>query len=721
MALDRIAPLPRFGLVRRKRDFITLAERARDARQWKLAAQLYRKALGRNPRNAAIWVQYGHALKESGELRDPEKLAQAEAAYRRALALDSGAADTHLQLGHVLKLHGKTEEAQAAYLRAFALDPSVPYPVEELGGLGWSEAQVTELRGLLADHPLLAIEAGVPQNDQSSGREGLSTWSGRFDAQWYLEHNLDVAHGGMDPLEHFLKYGLKEHRKPYASAEIAGAWRPVTDAEIHCMKEPLFQDEMAIFATYSPNGQLKSHVQHYLASLIRHNISVILIMNTDNPAITLNREFVEPLNGAFIRRAEGYDFAAWAHVLRLYPKLYETKILYLVNDSVIGPTNDSDFGELLERLRNDEADLIGLTDNFERGWHLQSYFLALKSRSLSSSPFQKFVNEIVSYQDKVDVINEFEVQLSPTLRSAGLDCKALFPAPDDRNPSVHHWKQLLQSGFPFVKAEVVRGVVPDLDISDWRELLAADGYDVSLAERTVAEMTPPDLRSRIEATGLFNPETYLSLHADVRSDGREGWEHYLAHGLDEGRQFTSSEVVARALVKVDSVLKRARDKYIATANEALSQIGDSASAKFLYKGGVKIGVFHSSVGNFYMREFADLLVWSLEAEGYNAVHRDETSSEEEPFALRLFVAPHEFFTLGEGRSWVDIAAAPNSVLYNVEQMQTPWFCRIFHLLLKAPLVLDVNFQSAEILRRAGCNVIHFMPAICRHRPMQDPV
>ena len=139
MALDRIVDLPRRGLRRRKPNVIAFADQARDARQWELAAQLYRKALHRNPHNPPIWVQYGHALKESGELRDPEKLAQAELAYRRALSLDPVMADTYLQLGHVLKLQHKLEDAQAAYLRAFTLQPSMPYPVKELSELGWSE------------------------------------------------------------------------------------------------------------------------------------------------------------------------------------------------------------------------------------------------------------------------------------------------------------------------------------------------------------------------------------------------------------------------------------------------------------------------------------------------------------------------------------------------------------------------------------------------------
>jgi Flp pilus assembly protein TadD len=169
MSLDRVVGLPRRGWRRRKADFITLADKARDARHWEVAAQLYRKALDRYPRDSGIWVQYGHALKESGELRDADKLAQAESAYRKALSLNPGAADSYLQLGHLLKLQGKTEEAKASYLRAFALDPSVPYPLQELSGLGWSRAQLSELRAMLDSAvPLPANRAELTPNDEPS-------------------------------------------------------------------------------------------------------------------------------------------------------------------------------------------------------------------------------------------------------------------------------------------------------------------------------------------------------------------------------------------------------------------------------------------------------------------------------------------------------------------------------------------------------------------------
>jgi ADP-heptose:LPS heptosyltransferase/GT2 family glycosyltransferase len=172
MAFDRIVSLGRRSLRRRTVDLVTPADRARDAGQWELAIQLYQKALGQNPRNQAIWVQYGHALKEAGGLRDPEKLAQAEAAYRAALSLDPGAADTYLQLGHVLKLQSKTAEAQGAYLGALALDPSMSHTLRELDGLGWSDAELLELQRQVAPDVRPAtreVSPPLPAETEKSG------------------------------------------------------------------------------------------------------------------------------------------------------------------------------------------------------------------------------------------------------------------------------------------------------------------------------------------------------------------------------------------------------------------------------------------------------------------------------------------------------------------------------------------------------------------------
>jgi len=147
--------LPR---LRQKPSIITLADRARDAGDWEAAARLYRKALARNPRNPPIWVQYGHALKESG------RLAEAEAAYRRALAYDPRDADAHLQLGHALKLQGRKEEAQSAYLRSYLFDSShnARATFQELGGIFQDPSIVAELVYEIPEPGRRVSNAGKP-------------------------------------------------------------------------------------------------------------------------------------------------------------------------------------------------------------------------------------------------------------------------------------------------------------------------------------------------------------------------------------------------------------------------------------------------------------------------------------------------------------------------------------------------------------------------------
>ena len=95
----------------------TRANRARDARQWELAARFFADELDRNPYAAAIWVQFGHALKEAG------RIPEAEAAYRNAVRLSGQTLDTLLALGHALTLQDKRAEAAQIYAQALDLSP----------------------------------------------------------------------------------------------------------------------------------------------------------------------------------------------------------------------------------------------------------------------------------------------------------------------------------------------------------------------------------------------------------------------------------------------------------------------------------------------------------------------------------------------------------------------------------------------------------------------
>jgi len=119
--------------------------KAREARDWPLAAQYYRRALDRQPELGTIWVQLGYVFKEQGEF------AAAEDAYRRALAVDASIADTHFQLGECLRLQAGFAEAFNAYDTALQLHPGLAAAREAM------RIVVGEVQPALPDAPLVSV------------------------------------------------------------------------------------------------------------------------------------------------------------------------------------------------------------------------------------------------------------------------------------------------------------------------------------------------------------------------------------------------------------------------------------------------------------------------------------------------------------------------------------------------------------------------------------
>lgn len=94
---------------------ITLADAARDRRDWAEAARLYAQVLARGRERADLLVQLGHCLKEAG------RHGASFDAYGRALRRAPQAAEPHLQLGHLLKVSGNAAAARVLYARAATL------------------------------------------------------------------------------------------------------------------------------------------------------------------------------------------------------------------------------------------------------------------------------------------------------------------------------------------------------------------------------------------------------------------------------------------------------------------------------------------------------------------------------------------------------------------------------------------------------------------------
>lgn len=145
----------------RRRQAIRAADAARDCGEAMQAAERYGAILRRWGSRYGLLIQYGNALKDSGQF------ALADAAYLEAQDLQPGEAEVFLQRGHLAKMTGRADDAQDLYFLAWDLDPDLPGLTQELprrklgrrlrsdGRSGEDVGLATQLAGWLADADLL--------------------------------------------------------------------------------------------------------------------------------------------------------------------------------------------------------------------------------------------------------------------------------------------------------------------------------------------------------------------------------------------------------------------------------------------------------------------------------------------------------------------------------------------------------------------------------------
>lgn len=464
-------------------------DRARDAGDWLMAADHYQSYLREYPASFAIWVQLGHALKEAGNLTG------AEEAYRQAEKLEPNNSDLALNLGHLLKSMQRRPEAERYYIRSFTIDANCQARAE-LKAMGIAPepaaggepqqivGSVDQVEGLVVRG--WAVESGPahgPATIDIVSVEGQLIGSGvatqiRSDV---IAAGLTQGPAGFTILVDAAGGGgesVHANARLRSTGEILGgcpltitlpstaeaeAARRITNAR-YTFAKPLEEvaGEHAIFVAYAATGMLQPFVRRFLRMLRAQGISVSLVVNSDRPVV-LDDELLDLVASALVRENKGYDFGAWAHMLRIEPRLYGAEWLYIINDSIVGPSSEAAFDEMMVRVRGNSADLLGLTESLERGWHLQSYFLRASAQLLRSYEFQLFVNNVSIIFGKDQIINTFEVPLAQRICEAGFTVDTIFKVDEAQNPTLFGWKRLLAEGFPFLKASLLRDTTGQFD------------------------------------------------------------------------------------------------------------------------------------------------------------------------------------------------------------------------------------------------------------------
>ena len=236
-------------------------------------------------------------------------------------------------------------------------------------------------------------------------------------------------------------------------------------------------------AHYDPDGIVDPHVLYSLAAYRRVFTHIILV----SVSARCLPKGSEHLADVFITRENvGYDFFSWKIGFNALPNKDQFFEVVFVNDSVYGPLFDIE--QILVSPHVKEADFWGMTNSFEYGWHIQSFFFAMRNRLLISRDAHAYWDGIDPLHDKNAVVTDYEIPMASFFRDKGWMTGTIYPGPPvsqsqwdivwtgvdrnqsfssarylyknwrprTRNPMHYLWRSAIDAGVPFIKVDLLR-------------------------------------------------------------------------------------------------------------------------------------------------------------------------------------------------------------------------------------------------------------------------
>jgi lipopolysaccharide biosynthesis protein len=238
------------------------------------------------------------------------------------------------------------------------------------------------------------------------------------------------------------------------------------------------QDRCCFFVTYAPKGLIPPHSLFHARSWCEQGFKTVVIVVVDDLLAYAPGSELDFAHAVCIRSNQGYDFGAWAAVISQTPDIARLRLLALANDSVYGPFGK--FPAMLRRAEEIDADVIGVTESYQITHHLQSYMLFFRQPALRNPDFFKFWRGVKT-GGREFVIQNYELKLMARMQRMGLRTAVLFPlSEEDCNPTLKYWRELVQIGFPFIKAQLLRDNPAGADLSGWETVVRAEGFDAQL-------------------------------------------------------------------------------------------------------------------------------------------------------------------------------------------------------------------------------------------------
>jgi lipopolysaccharide biosynthesis protein len=314
--------------------------------------------------------------------------------------------------------------------------------------------------------------------------------SPEFETRFYLDQNPDVAQSGLNPLYHYISSGRQQGRAPketFALRRSPGTTDRRAEFRVDRTISIGADQDWLIFVAYCPKGRLSDCQKYQISAFKAAGYQIALVISSDNFG-----NMADPgLTGCeiqIVRENIGFDFGAWRHAIELLGGLSSARSVTFTNDSILPTAGGAGVARLRERIGAATDSIVFMTRNFEVKPHLQSYLFRLDSKAIALGAFSELA-AVPYYTDKEALIHNVEVHLEDRLTAAGHTVCALFPTDAEDNPTIHHWEELLDRGFPFLKIQLVTADVLAIDEPRLKARLEPDVHHW-LAEHCESRRSP---------------------------------------------------------------------------------------------------------------------------------------------------------------------------------------------------------------------------------------
>jgi dTDP-4-dehydrorhamnose reductase len=209
---------------------------------------------------------------------------------------------------------------------------------------------------------------------------------------------------------------------------------------------------IVIFAHYDKHNIVDNYVLYYLENLKLIADKIIFVSDNNLPEIEQNK--LQNLCHKIIAKKHGeYDFGSYKRGLEeVYQYSSDYDAIIIANDSCYGPLIP--LNNIFKTMEYSDCDFWGLTVNQEQYLpHLQSYFLVFNKKIINSDVFRSFFRNVKHEDNKQNIIENYEIALTPSFLDAGFKMDSFIKKIFERNPTLYAklFFFLMNNDFPFFK------------------------------------------------------------------------------------------------------------------------------------------------------------------------------------------------------------------------------------------------------------------------------